>query len=384
MRFMKVWRNIHHGGKRRDGAAAAEKKEEEMIDFSVNVTPLGIPENIRRAMEESLSRAGWYPDDSKRKLKEALSEKYRLPMSAVCIGNGASDVIFRTVFALRPKQALVLAPTFAEYEAALRCVDARIDYYKINHEDFEVKADLCGQIRPETDMVFLCNPNNPTGLLMSGDFLISVMQRCRETDTWLMVDECFLEFVRQGKIYSLIGELKENPKLLILKSFTKMFGIAGLRLGYLLCGQKDLGDIIDKFGCDWNINCVAEAAGLEALKSADYEKKVRAYVEKERKWLYDKLKGLGLRVVDGQANYLLFEVPESCRKAPEEARKIPESSRKTPKERKSPLAEWLLRQGIMIRCCDDYENLDENFYRVGINTHEANEMLIEKIGEWLE
>jgi len=374
---MKVWRNTHHGGKRRDGAAAAEKREEEMIDFSVNVTPLGIPENIRRAMEESLCRAGWYPDDSKRKLKEALSEKYRLPMSAICIGNGASDVIFRTVFALRPKQALVLAPTFAEYEAALRCVDARIDYYRINHEDFEVKADLCGQIQPETDMVFLCNPNNPTGLLMSGDFLMSVAQRCRETDTWLVVDECFLEFVRQGENDSLIGELEDNSKLVILKSFTKMFGIAGLRLGYLLCGQEGLGDIIDKFGCDWNINCVAEAAGLEALKSADYEEEVRAYVEKERKWLYDKLKALGLRVVAGQANYLLFEAPEGGRAASESDEKAPEGG-------KGPLGEWLLRRGIMVRCCDDYENLDENFYRIGINTHEANELLIEKIGEWLE
>lgn len=191
---------------------------------------------------------------------------------------------------------------------------------------------------------------------------MSVAQRCRDTDTWLVVDECFLEFVRQGESYSLIGELKENPKLLILKSFTKMFGIAGLRLGYLLCGQEGLGDIVDKFGCDWNINCVAEAAGLEALKSADYEKKVRDYVEKERKWLYDKLKALGLRVVAGQANYLLFEAPESVR---------------------GPLGEWLLRRGVMVRCCDDYENLDESFYRIGINTHEANEILIKKIGEWL-
>ena len=371
---MKAWRNIDHGGKRWDGARASDKKEEDMIDFSVNVTPLGIPENIRKAMEKSLSRAGWYPDDSKRKLKEALSEKYGLAMTDICVGNGASDLIFRTVFALRPKQSLVLAPTFAEYEAALRCVDARIEYYPINHEDFQVKADLCGQIRPETDMVFLCNPNNPTGLLMSPDFLMAVLERCEETDTWLVVDECFLEFVRQGEQYSLIGELTSHPKLLILKSFTKMFGIAGLRLGYLLCGREGLGDVIDKFGCDWNVNCVAEAAGLEALKSADYEKEVLVYVEKEREWLYKELTRMGLRTVHGQANYLLFEAPESGRKASEG--EVLESA-------KGSLGNWLLSQGMMIRCCDDYENLNENFYRIGINTHEANRALVEKIGEWL-
>ncbi|MFR0985302.1 MAG: pyridoxal phosphate-dependent aminotransferase [Frisingicoccus sp.] len=301
---MKAWRNIHHGGKRRDGAAAADKRKEDMIDFSVNVTPLGIPGNIRRAMEESLSRAEWYPDDSKRNLKEALNIKYGLPVENICVGNGASDLIFRTVFALRPKRALVLAPTFAEYEAALRCVDAQIEYYEINHEDFQVKADICGQIYPETDMVFLCNPNNPTGLLMSKDSLMTVLKRCEATDTWMVVDECFLEFVRQGERYSLIGELAAHPKLLIIKSFTKMFGIAGLRLGYLLCGEEGLGDGIDKFGCDWNVNCVAEAAGLEALRSADYESKVLAYVETERKWLYEELMRLGLKVVSGQTNYL--------------------------------------------------------------------------------
>lgn len=361
---MRVWRNVHHGGKRRDGAAASNKREEDMIDFSVNVTPLGIPENIRQAMEESLSRAGWYPDDSKRKLKEALGGKYNLPVGNICVGNGASDLIFRTVFALRPKTALILAPTFAEYEAALRCVDARMDYYKINHGNFQVMADLCAQIQFGTDIVFLCNPNNPTGLLMPKDFLMSVLKRCATTDTWLVVDECFLEFVRYGERYSLIDVLTAYPKLLILKSFTKMFGIAGLRLGYLLCGQSGFGDIVDRFGCDWNVNCVAEAAGLAALKSADYEKKVLDYVEKEREWLYGELTRMGLKTVHGQANYLLFEAPEA--------------------DGRPALGDWLLHQGMMLRCCDDYINLNENFYRIGVNTREANEKLIEKIGEWLE
>ena len=372
---MKAWRNIHHGGKPRDGAAASGRGKEDMIDFSVNVTPLGIPDNIRRAMEESLSRAGWYPDDSKRNLKEVLNKKHGVPVENICVGNGASDVIFRTVFALRPKRALVLAPTFAEYESALRCVDARIDYYKINHGDFQVKPDICGQIYPETDMVFLCNPNNPTGLLISENVLASVLERCEATDTWLVVDECFLEFVRQGETCSLIGELASRPKLIIIKSFTKMFGIAGLRLGYLLCGREGLGDMIDKYGCDWNVNCVAEAAGLEALRSPDYEKEVLHYVEKEREWLYDKLTGLELRVVPGQANYLLFETPENGRKT---------DRTDGSKSGRESLGDWLLRRGIMIRCCDDYENLDKTFYRIGINTHEANEKLMEKIGEWLE
>jgi threonine-phosphate decarboxylase len=370
---MKVWRNIHHGGKRMEGASVSGKREEDMMDFSVNVTPLGIPENIQKAMQESLSKAGWYPDDSKYRLKQALSERHNVPLSKICVGNGASDLIYRTVFALKPKKALVLAPTFAEYESALACVDATVSYYRMNHEDFDVKADLLKQMDDGVDMVFLCNPNNPTGRLIEKALVLAAADRCEAIGAWLVVDECFLEFVRHGEDFSMTGHLSGYSRLLILKSFTKMFGIAGLRLGYLLCGPEGLADRIDKAGCNWNVNCVAEAAGLEALRSQAYEKQVLDYVEAERKWLYERLSGMGFRVIPGQANYLLFEVLKNTGR----------KSGSCEGHEREPLGAWLLRRGIMIRSCDDYENLDGNFYRIGINTHESNEQLIIKIGEWL-
>lgn len=362
---MNIWPEIHHGGKRVPGAAFAGKREEEMIDFSVNVTPLGIPENIRNAMEESLNRAGWYPDYSKERLKKALGEFHNLPEFHICIGNGAADVIYRTVFALKPKKALVLAPTFAEYAAALRCVDARIDYYKINHKDFQVKMDICGQIDADTEMVFLCNPNNPTGLLMSKDIIEAVLERCEAVGAWLVIDECFLEFIADGESYSVIEKLLKHEKLMIIKSFTKMFGIAGLRLGYLLCGKDGLAAHIDHFGCDWNVNCVAEAAGLEALKSRDYIEKVIAYITEEREWFYRELTDMGFFAVHGAANYLLFKVNDE-------------------NAHKQNLGDWLLKRGIMLRCCDDYENLDGSFYRIGMNRHEENVKLLDALKEWMK
>ncbi len=360
---MNIWPEIHHGGKRVPCAAAAGKKEEEMIDFSVNVTPLGIPENIRSAMEESLNRAGWYPDYSKERLKRALGAFHHLEPSHICMGNGAADVIYRTVFALKPKKALVLAPTFAEYAAALRCVDARIDSYRIDHADFQVKMDICEQIEADTEMVFLCNPNNPTGLLISKDIIEKVLKRCEAVGAWLVVDECFLEFIADGKKYSVIEDLLHHERLMIIKSFTKMFGIAGLRLGYLLCGKAGLAERIDRFGCDWNVNCVAEAAGLEALKSQDYIKKVIRYITKEREWLCRELTAMGFLTVHGAANYLLFKVPDGSREN---------------------LGKWLLKRGIMLRCCDDYENLDGTFYRIGMNRHEENRKLLEALKEWIK
>ena len=360
---MNTWPEIHHGGKRVPAAVFAGKREEDMIDFSVNLTPLGIPENIRRAMEESLSRAGWYPDYSKERLKKALSQFHQVPESRICMGNGAADVIYRTVFALKPKKALLLAPTFAEYGAALRCVDARIDYYRVNHEDFQVKADICEQIDRDTEMVFLCNPNNPTGLLISKEMVTTVLEQCEAVGAWLVVDECFLEFIADGEKYSVIEKLKNHKRLLIIKSFTKMFGIAGLRLGYLLCGKEGLASYIDRFGCDWNVNCVAEAAGLEALKSRNYMEEVIAYITEEREWLYRELTSMGFFTLHGAANYLMFKVTD---------------------KNKENLGSWLLKRGMMLRCCDDYENLDGSFYRIGVNRHEENQRLAEALKEWME
>lgn len=360
---MKTWSDIHHGGRRREGAETAGKKEEDMIDFSVNVTPLGIPDNIRHAMEKSLDRAGWYPDDAKRRLKEALAQVHHVEASHICVGNGASDVIYRTVFALRPKRALVLAPTFAEYEGALRCVEAKMDYYRINHDDFQVKEDICVSILPETDIVFLCNPNNPTGLLIEKGLIDQILSQCKAVGAKLVVDECFLEFVREGEQYSVIDRLDEHSELIIIKSFTKMFGIAGLRLGYILCGEDGLAEKIDRFGCNWNINCVAEAAGLEAVRSDGYVNKVIEYISNEREWMGRQLSNLGFLVVPGKANYLLFKNPYEDREEP---------------------GAWLLKKGIMLRRCDDYENMDGSYYRIGIGNHADNLKLLEEIGEWLK
>ena len=356
---MKAWRNIHHGGKRRDGARVSDKKEEDMIDFSVNVTPLGIPENIRKAMEESLSRAGWYPDDSKRKLKEALGEKYGLAMADICVGNGASDLIFRTVFALRPKQALVLAPTFAEYEAALRCVDARIEYYPIDPGDFQVKADLCGQIGPETDMVFLCNPNNPTGQTTEKELLIRVMNRCNKCGTILVLDECFIEFLEEPERYECRGYLTQYPNVVIIKAFTKIFCMPGVRLGYALCENAALRKRMRAMLQPWNVSVTAQEAGVAALVDCEaYLKRTREYIKKEKFWMTERMRKLGLNVWGSEANYIFFKG-------------------------KAGLYEKALKSGLLIRDCSNYPGLKKGYYRVAVKLHEQNEKLIEVLEEVL-
>ncbi|HIU02066.1 MAG TPA: aminotransferase class I/II-fold pyridoxal phosphate-dependent enzyme [Candidatus Onthocola gallistercoris] len=351
---------MEHGGDILGASHLSGIAPDMLLDFSVNVTPLGIPEKIKTAMYESLGQAGLYPDLSKRRLNQAIGRKHHIPESWVCCGNGASDLIFRLVFALKPKKALILAPTFVEYASALCCVTGDIERYRVDHKDFMVREDILDRITERTDLVILCNPNNPTGQLIPRDLMIKIAGKCALTHTLLLIDECFLEFAENGKDYSMEKFLPAYPGMVILKSFTKMFGIAGLRLGYMLCSDSDLCRMADRFGCDWNVNCVAEAAGLAALECDDYVEKVVACVSKERAFLITSLESLGISVVHGKANYLLFRVPGEER-----------------------LYEKLLAKGIMIRTCSNYDNLGRDYYRIGIRTPEDDRYLVRSLDEIL-
>ena len=332
-----------------------------MLSFLVNLTPLGIPENIKNAMFESLSDVYDYPDKSKSNLAKAISARYHVDLERICVGNGASDMIFRTVFALRPKNALILAPMFGQYERALNRVDAKVQYYNLNHEDFKIHEDILEQITEDMDMVCICNPNNPTGTIMTKEQVIRVAEHCQKMNCWFVLDECFLEFVENGDDYSVMDQLSKYDRMIIIKSFTKMYGIAGLRLGYALCGKDGLASTIDMFGCERNVNRVAEAAGLAALEAIDYEQMVLEHTTRERKWLQEELKKFGFRVMDSVANFVFFEAPAGD---------------------KMNLGQWLLERDIEVCPCDKYKNASADYYRVAINTHENNVKLIDMIGGW--
>lgn len=333
-----------------------------MLSFLANLTPLGIPETVKQAMIASLSDVYDYPDKSKDNLAKAISLRYHVDSERICVGNGASDVIFRTIFALRPKKALVLAPMFGQYVRALNCAETEIDYYNLNHEDFKIREDIMNQITSETDMVCICNPNNPTGTILTKEEVLKIADHCEKMDCWFVLDECFLEFVENGDDYSVMDCLPTYDKLIIIKSFTKMYGIAGLRLGYVLCGKDGLSKKIDLYGCDWNVNRVAEAAGLAALAALDYEQMVLEHTTKERTWMQEELKKYGFRVMDSVANFVFFEAPAGD---------------------KMNLGKWLMERDLEVCSCDKYKNAGADYYRVAINTHENNAKLIETIGGWV-
>ena len=205
-------------------------------------------------------------------------------------------------------------------------------------------------------MVFLCEPNNPTGVSSPRELLLRVAKQCAECGALLMLDECFGDFLQEPSLHTLKGDLGQFPNLVILKAFTKLYAMAGVRLGYALCADSKLMREMGQAGQPWGVSSLAQAAGEAALEETEYVEQVRQMVAQERPWLAQQLVDLGMKVVPGEANYLLFRCGIS-------------------------LLQPLRKRGILLRSCANYHGLDESWYRTAVRTHEENIRLVRALEE---
>ncbi len=345
-----------HGG---DWAGYRAEFGCDALDFSANVSPLGLPAGVAAAITNALPTADRYPDPLCRELRAALAGAEGVPADGILCGNGAADLIFRLALAVRPRRALLPAPTFAEYEAALQTVGCAVQRVFLREEnEFAVTEKFIDAVTPETDIVFLCQPNNPTGQVTPPALVERLVRRCAECGAVLVVDECFLDFLPDRDAWTAKQLLRDAPQLIILKAFTKLYAMAGVRLGYALCGDATLLEKMRGAGQPWAVSSLAQAAGLAALQETAYAGAVRALIAEQRPRMAAGLRALGLRVMDGQANYLLF--------------------RATP-----DFGEKLRRRGAVVRSCANYPGLDAAWYRTAVRTAEENTRLLQIMGEIL-
>ena len=296
---------LTHGG---DIYTYKEMFKREALDYSANINPLGMPRGVKEALIESIDSWANYPDPLCRKLKYDLAENEKVDNEYIILGNGAADIIFRLVYALKPKKAIVLAPTFSEYEEALTSVECKVQYHYLKEEDgFLLRDDFIECISDEIDMVFICNPNNPTGELVSIELLEKILKRCREKDVMLVMDECFNDFIEEPERYTMKNYLKENKNLFILKAFTKIYAMAGLRLGYGLSSDERLLKKMTSVSQPWAVSIPAQIAGVQALKEKEYLKKTEELIRKESNYLKEALRKLNMKIYGSKANYIFFK-----------------------------------------------------------------------------
>lgn len=324
-------------------------------DFSININPLGMPENSRRAAQEGLLLSEKYPDCRGEELCLAIAEKESVRAEQVVLGNGAAELIYAVCFAEQVKKAVVAVPSFAEYEAAVSAAGGEVLAWELQEqENFVLTEEICSVLTDETDILFLCNPNNPTGNRITKEVLCRIAEECEEKGIRLCVDECFLPFLEEEEQLTMKQEMEKYPHLFVLRAFTKVYGMPGLRLGYGLTADKAFLERLAKVLPPWNTSLPAQLAGIAALQETDYLIRTRELVRKEKAFLREELRnGLAEKIYESAADFLFFKSREN-------------------------LKELLLKQGILIRSCENFRGLSKGYFRIGIKTHEENEELIRR------
>lgn len=327
------------------------------FDFSVNINPLGMPEGCAEAAKRGVELSMRYPDWKGEALVQALAEAEKTELDGIVLGNGAAELLYALCFFLRPGRVLIPAPSFQEYEAAARAAGGECVFFPLNEERaFAIGEDFADAVTPGTDLVFLCNPNNPTGGTVSEAVLRRLAARCFRAGACLCVDECFLPFAEEEACLTAKPLLGEFPNLVILRAFTKIFAMPGLRLGYAMTADRRLARGIRSCMQPWNTSVPAQLAGWQALQAKGFAERTKAFVAAERLWLEAELSRLAQegrldKVYPSRANFILFQG-------------------------RWKLKEELLREGILIRDCGNFRGLSEGYFRAAVRTREENEALL--------
>lgn len=321
-----------------------------LVDFSASLNPFGMPEGVRRALVENVGSFELYPDPHCRALTGALAAHEGVDPDEVLVCAGATDAITRICQVARPARALVCDPCYSGYAQALEQAGATLVHHELREGDgFALTDAMLDAVTPDIDVVFLANPNNPTSLTADVTLIGRVAGAAGEHGALVVVDECFLAFTDGASAASL---LKWFPNLVIVSAFTKSHALAGLRVGWMLCSDVEFVARCAAAGQPWAVSVPAQVAGLAVLEAGEgYLDETRAYVEQERAFLADGLATLGMGVVAGEANYLLFRGPEG-------------------------LYDPLFERGVVIRRCDNFAGLGAGWFRVAVRTHGENERLL--------
>jgi len=346
---------LDHGGNLRRLARASGKAERDILDFSANINPLGPPEWLRPLISAQVAALTHYPDPGCATLMEAVAERYGVTPDEIAIGNGSTELLHLFPRALAKKRAVIPVPCYSDYACACELAGMNVetlplreaDGFNLNVPDLETK--LGGD-----ELVFLCRPNNPTGLVSDADAIRSLA--AKHPTTTFLVDEAFGDFV-EG-----FGSLscRRPANVIVLLSLTKIFAIPGLRLG---CAVADRAVIhrARELQPPWSVNSLAQAVGAAALRDHEYIRQTQLYVRQQREQLVGELKSLpGLAIYPGEANFLLLRLDRTGLDA-------------------RTLAQRLLADGIAIRLCDNFDGLDPRFFRIAVRREEENARLCERL-----
>lgn len=326
-------------------------------DFSINLNPIDCSEVSKKIMDESLNKLRNYPDPLQRDFRAAVASIEGVKPDEVYGGNGASEILLCLAAMIDPKKVLIPNPSFGGYKHVLSIVsNCKIVEYTMKEEQgFVLDRIFLGVLEYEAqnglDLLFLTNPNNPTGKIIPKDVLEKTFKICKEYGVRVIVDECFIRMSQNS--YSLTQYINNYNGLFIVNAFTKLFSIPGVRVGYAISSKENIEKLTHYFP-EWNMSTIAQTAGIicsKYLEENNWQEDTLKVIAKERDYLANGLRELGYKVFDSDTVFLLLYSKEN-------------------------LYDYLIEKKILIRDCSNFKGLMQGFYRVAVKSHEENEMLL--------
>ncbi len=347
-----------HGGNVHAVARERGRRLDRLVDFSASINPLGPSPDVLQAIKAGLPLIVHYPDPDCVTLRQALADRWRLSPDRFLIGNGSSELIYYVPRALSIRRALIVGPTFSEYERAVAAAGGRATYVHAKRGEqyrppLEKVTRAIQETRKKPDALFLCNPNSPTGAGIQTEQILRLAGVCSRRGIWLIMDETFVEYCEAATVLPQVVRL---PRLLVLRSFTKFYALPGLRIGYLV-GSPDVLAHLKALLPPWSVNHLAQTAALAGLKDRGHAARSLAYMERERPRLARSLQTLpGVTVFSSSANFLLIELPPALPAA--------------------VCAKALREQDLLIRDCSSVPGLNRRAVRVAVRTPGQNRRLV--------
>lgn len=329
------------------------------MDFSVNLNPLGTPVKLREKWGQWFTAINDYPDPYTSTLLEQLAEKENIPVTHLLAGNGAAEIITLLARHLAGSKVAVIHPAFSEYETACKNEGCEIVRIVLSAPDWKLELKALEKELEDTAAVFLCNPNNPTGVHYEREVVEALIIACQNTNTLCIIDEAFYDFLPEPITF--IQKVQNTEHVIIIRSLTKMYSIAGLRLGFL-AGNPALLQQIGKTQPHWSVNALAMKAGVACLQDKEHVVTTQSFISKERKRLFIKLKELGFEHSPSQLNFYLLRDPA------------------LPVQEK--LFHYLLKQGIVLRHTENFPGIKGKWLRAAIKQTAENNLLMEALAAW--
>jgi threonine-phosphate decarboxylase len=362
-----------HGGDRITAAEAFNRSADEFLDYSANINPLGPPPRVLERIHNELSSIVHYPDPAHRLFRNKLADKLHLDEAMLLVGNGAAECMALALLAFRPSKVGVIAPCFSEYTSLAKQFGAQVESIEGQpEEDFLPKVKQVYPLFSTCDLIFIGHPNNPTGMMYPMETLETMARWAEDSQTWLVIDEAFIDFLPEEEQPTLLHTLHSYTKVILIRSMTKFYAIPGLRLGFSAANPEAIRQM-KSVQVTWSVNSLALAAGEACLQEIEYERKTRELIVQERAYLSGKIQAFGWKVWPGEANFLLVRLTGAPSNQPSHSlsHRLP-SSRLTAEE----LQHLLGMQGILIRSCSMYPGLTSQDFRIAVRNRVDNERLL--------